>query len=140
MEWSDDFKIGLSVVDTQHKRLFGLFTELNEAVAGTIEIDVVKEILATLEQYKMSHFTMEEKYMVESAYPKIGEQQEAHYFFTERLAELQVMLKEDGVTSAFVETVRDEMAEWLKAHVLGLDLEFGKYYQEYTNKQSAAEK
>ena len=136
MEWSDDFKIGLSVVDAQHKRLFGLFAELDEALAGNVEIDVVKETLVTLEQYKTRHFQMEEKYMAECSYPKIGEQKEAHYFFTERLAELEAMLKEKGVSAAFVESVRNEIGEWLKAHVLGLDLEFGKYYQEYTQKQN----
>ncbi len=64
MTWSDEYKIGLPVIDSQHKRLFKLIDELNEAIETGPEITDVEELLAGLKQYATRHFQLEEKYMV----------------------------------------------------------------------------
>ena len=134
MEWSDEYKVGLSVVDSQYKRLFSLMAELEEALQGTVEIDVVEEILGTLEQYKSRHFQMEEKYMTESAYPGLEEQRQAHASFDKRFREIGGLLAEKGPSSELLGILHSELGEWLKNHVTSLDLEFGKYYKEYESK------
>ncbi|MFT5727707.1 MAG: hemerythrin [Desulforhopalus sp.] len=48
MTWSDEYKIGLPVIDSQHKRLFNLIDELNKAIETGPEITDIEELLAGL--------------------------------------------------------------------------------------------
>lgn len=130
MIWSDEYKIGLPAIDSQHKRLFQLIKELNEALDAGLRLVNVERLLAGLDQYKTRHFQLEEKYMQESNYPGIEEQQKAHKYFTQRFKELGEELKKTGITPDIIKTIKGELSDWLKEHVTGLDLEFGKYYQE----------
>ncbi len=130
MKWSDGYKIGIPSVDLQHKRLFELIGELNEALqAGLRSSDVVKLITA-LDQYKTRHFKLEEKHMAECGYPGLAEQQEAHTYFMKRFEELGAELDRTGMTPTIVKTIQGELVDWVKDHVTGLDMEFGRYYQQ----------
>lgn len=129
MIWSDEYKIGLPAIDSQHKRLFQLIRELNEALDSGLRLVNVERLLAGLDQYKTRHFQLEEKYMQESNYPGLAEQQKSHAFFTNRFETLGKELSKTGITPDIIQTIKGELTDWLKTHVTGLDLEFGKYYQ-----------
>lgn len=128
MTWSDEYKIGLPVIDSQHKRLFNLIDELNKAIETGPEITDVEELLAGLKQYATRHFQLEEKYMVESNYPGLEKQQKSHAYFSEKFTELGDKLGKEGITPTVIQTIKEELAEWLKGHVTGLDVKFGEYY------------
>ncbi|MFN2354078.1 MAG: bacteriohemerythrin [Desulfopila sp.] len=129
MIWSENYKIGIPAVDAQHKRLFAIIGELQAALQAGLRSSDFEQILQTLDQYKTRHFQLEEKYMKESGYPGLAEQQRAHQYFTKRFEELGEELAQTGMTSAVVQTVQKELTAWLKEHVTGLDTQFGKYYQ-----------
>lgn len=133
MIWSDQYKIGLPVIDAQHKRLFQLIKELNEALDAGLRLVNVERLLEGLDQYKTRHFQLEEKYMKDSHYPGLEEQQEAHKYFTDRFNDLGEELSRTGITPDIMKIIKVELSEWLKRHVTGLDLQFGKYYQEQKN-------
>jgi len=130
MIWSDDYKIGLPVIDAQHKRLFKLIDELNEAIETGLEITDVEELLAGLDQYKTRHFQLEEKYMVESNYAGLEEQQKAHGHFSNKFKEIGEEIGKEGITPTIVQVIKEELVEWLKEHVTGLDVNFGEYYRQ----------
>ncbi len=131
MIWSDNYKIGIPTIDAQHKRLFEIIGELQTALRTGLKSSDFERILQTLDQYKTRHFQLEEKYMAESAYPGLAEQQDAHQYFMKRFQELGEELAETGMTHPVVQAVQKELTEWLKEHVTGLDMEFGKYYQKH---------
>lgn len=132
MIWSEKYKIGIPAIDAQHKRLFLIIGELQTALQGGLKSSDFERILQTLDQYKTRHFQLEEKYMEESGYPGLAEQQRAHQYFTTRFQELGKELAETGMTHSVVQTVRKELTDWLKEHVTGLDMQFGEYYQKHT--------
>jgi hemerythrin len=127
MKWSDEYQIGLPVIDSQHKRLFNLIDELNKAIETGPEITDIEELLAGLKQYATRHFQLEEKYMVESNYPGLEEQQKDHAYFTNRFKALNEEINEIGFTPAVAQVIKEELSEWLKEHVTGLDVNFGEY-------------
>jgi hemerythrin len=137
MKWSDDYRIGLAAVDAQHKRLFELIGDLNIALRAGLDGADLEKFLIALDQYKTRHFQLEEKYMKECSYPGLAEQQEAHASFTARFAELSEELHRTGMTSAMVNAVKEELSRWLGEHVVGLDMQFGRYYQEWKKEQTA---
>ncbi len=131
MRWKDDYKIGLPAVDSQHKRLFEIIKQLNESLRAGLKGSDVEKLFVSLDQYKTRHFQLEEKYMEECNYPGLTEQQQAHAYFMARFNELGKELSQTGMTPAIVQAIKSELAEWLKEHVTGLDMNFGKYYQQW---------
>lgn len=130
MKWSDEYKIGIPTVDSQHRRLFELINELNEALQAGLKVSDIEKLIVALDQYKTRHFQLEEKHMKECGYPGLAEQQKAHNFFMNRFNEISEELGRTGMTPAIVKTIQGELADWVKDHVTGLDMDFGRYYQQ----------
>jgi hemerythrin len=127
MEWDDEYALGITVIDAQHKQLFRLSNELDAALKSGIRADEIDSLLIHMGEYAARHFTMEEKYMVESGYPGLGEQQEAHKAFAKRFAEIYMDFKNDGLGREITETLRRELTDWVREHVIGIDQQFGEY-------------
>ena len=129
MQWSDTYLLGIPTVDSQHKRLLELFAELETAIDNNHQVDI-QNLLKTLDQYKTRHFQLEEKYMAESGYPGLVEQQEAHQSFTALFATLRNRLAEEGYSQELAIAIKEELMQWIQRHVTGLDKAFGEYYRE----------
>jgi hemerythrin len=128
MQWKDDYKIGISVIDAQHKQLFLATNELSEAMTRGLTPAVIDNLLTQLEFYAIRHFQMEERYMREASYPDLPEEIEEHQYFTKRFSEIKENFKQNGLTPDIVHSIQNELSLWLKDHVLGLDQAFGAYY------------
>lgn len=130
MQWKDGFKIGIPVIDAQHKQLFLYNNELSEALANGLKSSAIDKILTQLGFYAARHFSLEEQYMKSSSFPGLPEQIETHEYFSKRFAEIQEDFKQNGMSPGLVHAIQDELVLWLKNHVLGLDQNFGIYYKE----------
>jgi hemerythrin len=130
MEWQDKFKIGISVIDAQHKQLFLAKNELNEALAKGLRPAAIDRCLTQVGFYVARHFAMEEQYMEASSYPGLAEQILAHRYFTKRFTEIKEEFQRNGLSPSVVNAIQNELGLWLKNHVLGLDQDFGAYYKE----------
>lgn len=98
MEWQDKFKIGISVIDAQHKQLFLAKNELNEALAKGLRPAAIDRCLTQVGFYVARHFAMEEQYMEASSYPGLAEQILAHRYFTKRFTEIKEEFQRNGPT------------------------------------------
>ena len=58
-EWSDDYKIGISEIDNQHKKLFAMAYELNKAMLERKANDILEKLLNDLMTYTQTHFQEE---------------------------------------------------------------------------------
>lgn len=98
MNWKDEYKLGISIVDTQHKQLFRFNKELQDAMEKGIKASSIYTLLTQVKQYAARHFAMEEKYMEDVSYPQIQEQKEAHAAFAVRFGEIQEEFNKQGAT------------------------------------------
>ena len=130
MQWKNEFKIGIPIIDAQHKQLFRYDDELNTALTNGLKRSDVDNILRQLGFYVVRHFTLEEQYMEASSYPHLSEQIETHLYFTNRLVELQEEFVQNGLRPTVVQAIQKELGLWIKNHVLGLDQAFGVYYKD----------
>lgn len=128
MQWKDDYKIGIPVIDAQHKQLFLATNELSEALSKGLTPAAINNLLTHLEFYAVRHFQMEERYMMESSYPDLSEQIEEHQYFIKRFTEIKNDFQQNGLNPALVHAIQNELSLWIKDHVLGLDQAFGAYY------------
>lgn len=128
LRWQNNYKINIPTIDAQHKQLFNTYTNLNQALRSGLKPSVIEETLNRLQYYVTRHFTMEEKYMADSDYPDIAEQVAAHKYFSTRFSEILQDFKKHGLTPAIVQTIQNELGNWLQDHVSRLDMDFGRYY------------
>jgi hemerythrin len=110
MKWSDDLSVGIPEIDKQHQVLVGLINTLHESMMNKQGKQVVKKILDELAEYTVTHFTYEEKYMLEFKFVGYMGHKKEH--------------------DAFVAKVKDFIAEY-EANKLGLSLELLTFLRDW---------
>lgn len=63
LAWTSEMSVGVHSLDTDHKLLFSLYTQLEEAVAAGEGLSTVGSLLNTLAEYMAYHFAREEALM-----------------------------------------------------------------------------
>jgi hemerythrin len=126
VEWNESLRIGVAVVDAQHRELFSRVAAFESALERG-DRRRIDETFAFLREYALVHFACEEELMRDAAYPSLEDHRAAHLQFGERLAAL-VRDREAGAASAFLELrARNWIVVWLLDHVAGTDQALGRY-------------
>ena len=69
--WKDDYKLGVQLIDDQHKKLFEICGRAYDLLKNEVYIDKydrIVEIIEELKQYALYHFKSEEEYMKSIGY------------------------------------------------------------------------
>ena len=127
LHWQKSYAINIPTIDAQHRQLFHTYAELMEAIGQGVKSAVIRNTLDRLQQYVTRHFILEEKHMQESGYPGLTEQVQAHEEFRTIFSKVLNDFNSQGLTPAIVNTIKNELGEWLQHHVLELDMEFGRF-------------
>lgn len=126
VQWTDEFGVGISEIDEQHRGLIALVNRVYAAVIDKADSAEVEDIVHALEHYTVRHFADEERYMIHARYPKFGLHKAVHDQFIERVAAEKDKLKAGfPLDIDIVHFLRD----WLVNHILRMDKEFGAYEQ-----------
>lgn len=128
IKWSDNYKTGNEMIDTQHKRLFDIAIAAEDLLADDSLYDKYDEImdkLYELKNYTEYHFSCEEKLMAISNYPKIKEHQQLHI---ECIEEIDYMMSQDidrDQTEALL-GVANFVIDWITTHIFETDKNMSK--------------
>ena len=135
MHW-EQYKLDIPVLDAQHKQIISCLSDLVQAMREGCSSRDIDEFFTRSELYTIRHFGLEEKYMAESNYPGLEKQRQAHHYFISRLGQLSHEYKESGMSASIVNSLRQELTEWIKNHIAGLDRKFGEYFKHYQKELS----
>ena len=131
MIWRDDYKIGVELVDKQHKELFKRLGNFIKTVRSDREKDVKKEeVEKTLEfmgEYVVTHFDSEEALQKKYNYPDYEEHHEIHENFKQEVFEFQKEYKNNDYNEDFVMEFSGRLLTWLINHVASTDQKIGDY-------------
>jgi hemerythrin len=122
-EYSEDYATGIGFVDEEHKILFDIIKQTNDAIHAELlhdKYDVIMNIITQLKEYTEQHFADEENYMRSIGYEGLAVQQYAHQSFVERLREIDLDEMDDNQQEHLEELV-DFLLEWLINHIKKLD-------------------
>jgi hemerythrin-like metal-binding protein len=124
-DWKDDYSVGISTIDEQHKKMINLINEVLESIRDGLEKQIIREILNDLEQYAIYHFAQEEILFQEYGYNKAKEHGQSHEHYIKKIESLKILasLNEEKLsilTFAFLRT-------WLDNHILKDDIEYGRF-------------
>ncbi|MGL1893145.1 MAG: bacteriohemerythrin [Spirochaetaceae bacterium] len=134
MEWKKEYETGIEEIDNQHKTIITIINKYNKTIADK-SINSFKEIgtvLVYLINYTSFHFDAEESYMEKINYPGLHNQKELHKNLIQKLREILVKIKNKESYTP-IEFYYFLMS-WLNNHILGEDMNIGKYSRENQQK------
>lgn len=117
--WNDSYSVKVPIFDDQHKRLFSLVNDLNEAMKVGRARGKMGEILEDLLMYSKTHFREEEAAMISCGYAEFRQHKEEHDRFTKKAEEL-VKAHASGAAAISVELL-DFLIAWLTNHIQATD-------------------
>lgn len=131
MMWQERFKIGIQVIDEQHEELFLKVGNFVKALRGegawAEKLPQVKETMAFMQQYVVSHFAYEEQYQRQMNYPYFEEHRKIHEEFKDEVNKFAVKLEQEGYPEELVQQLGGKLLAWLINHVTATDLKMAKY-------------
>lgn len=129
--WKEKYKVGVDLIDVQHKELFARLSNFIRIVQNENnweqKLDEVKETMAFLQEYVVYHFDDEEKYMEEINYPEIEIHKNIHREFKESINSYVVLFEEKGFTEEKIQELCAKLMTWLIMHVGKMDQKIGDY-------------
>lgn len=125
-QWSDKYSVGDNMMDTHHQKLFDILNHLLDAMKEGRGEEVLDTQLDKLSSYAKYHFDAEEKLMADINYPGLIPQQHAHKAFLDKVVEYKADVLA-GNASFVIASVVTTVKEWLKQHILTMDLQYESY-------------
>lgn len=125
--WKDSLKVGVALIDSEHKELCDRIDALFAACGQGKGKDELLKTVDFLESYTVKHFSDEEKLQRASAYPKVAAHKEMHEFFKSKIAEMKQDIRQNGATVASVSQANYFLMDWLLNHIQKVDTELANY-------------
>lgn len=122
IEWSEDFSVGVKILDDQHKQLIelvnGLFESTHQAEHSRPPLDTLAEMRA----YAKMHFDTEEKLMLQHRYAGLDEHKRQHREFEQKT---NYFIKSSRLPiNDLPDTVLVYLRYWWLNHVLVEDMKY----------------
>lgn len=130
MMWNDNLKIGVSLIDSEHKELCNRIDQLLAACNKGQGKEEIMKTLQFMEDYTIKHFGDEEKLQRTSGYPKVTEHKAMHEFFKSKIADLKKDISENGANIATISKTNYFLMDWLLNHIQKVDTELAKYIKD----------
>lgn len=120
LEWRKAYELGCGEIDRQHKYLFDLAMEVEEA-----QPHEGMQYAEKLFDSASRHFRDEERHMEENGYPEL----ETHIKTHQKMIWSLNVLMQDGVNSREgLDRLVAFFAKWIRIHILKEDMQYVKFH------------
>ena len=123
-EMKEEYKLGITLIDEQHEKLFEIGNRaylLLKDVYSIDKYDKIVDIISELRDYTVIHFKDEEAYMESINYKKLFTQKMDHAEFIKRVNAIDFKQMDDN-QETYIMGILDFVAEWLVNHIIEKDL------------------
>ena len=114
IEWRDDFSVGVASVDLEHRELIELINDLHALIGKNASAEEVVSMLGEIFAQISAHFALEEKYMLDSRYPRRAEHKADHELLLDELRDIMDLVDEDG--SYDEHGLSQDLQRWFTEH------------------------
>ena len=127
--WKESFRIGVELVDTQHKELFQKIGELLKGINASVEKNKQECIRAILflKDYSVKHFAEEEAYQKSIGYPEFESHRGQHEKFIRTVLDHEKNMIKSDFDEKDVKEFTGMLIAWLLYHVADSDQKIGRY-------------
>jgi len=122
-EMKDKYKTGISLIDTEHKKLFEIGEKAYQLLKSPYNIDKydkIVEVIEELTEYTIYHFKDEENYMESINYKRLFTQKMDHEGFIKKLQGVNLN-KVDANQDEAIMGILTFLNDWLINHILEKD-------------------
>lgn len=127
VSWDRSLETGDPEIDSQHRELFRRIDQLMIATQDRRARAEVGRLLTYLGDYVVSHFSAEERLMVEAEYPGTLAHREEHQRFVEEYARMFQDYRANGAGPVFVIKFGNRVTAWLVEHICRTDRRLADY-------------
>ena len=132
LAWSEKFELQNEEVDSQHRRLFELLSELVAACMDGTDTVKLKETLDFLVDYTIKHFLDEEMLQLRYNYPDYKNHRQMHEAFKITVSELVLKYDRNGSSIELSNDVNKIIIQWLVNHIQKEDMKIGRHIRKIT--------
>ena len=125
MTWRDEYSVGVTEIDQQHRKLVNLINQLQTAVDYSTGEEFEREALDELVDYTKTHFSYEEDLMEQHGYPDFEPHRAQHQKMIKQVDEVLAEYAVDK--EAAMNDALDFLREWLIKHINGTDKEYSSF-------------
>ncbi|MDH5477664.1 MAG: bacteriohemerythrin [Nitrospinota bacterium] len=126
-DWDEKFTIGIEEFDQQHKKLFGLINELETSVRQGNSRSVMSKVVDELLHYTLTHFSQEEKTLLENGYPDYEYHLQEHNDLLGQVREFKN--NHDAGKSVITMELMGFLVNWLTNHINQTDRKYVPFLQ-----------
>ena len=123
-EWTPEYSVSVTRFDAEHKKLFELINELNDAMAAGRGRAMIARVLQELNVYVRRHFAAEEEAMRRAGYEGLEAHIAEHRALAEQVGKYYDAWASNASTSAV--DLLFFLRDWLQKHILETDHKYGK--------------
>lgn len=122
IEWDQTCAVGINFVDDQHRKLFSIVGDFDDAVESGKSKNEILNIFDELIRYTHDHFAEEEAMMESNGYENFS----AHKAIHDQLKGSVAKLKKDfdGGLDGTAEAASHFFRHWLKSHIMDTDMKY----------------
>ena len=125
--WLAAYEVNISEIDEQHREMFRLFNDLLDAMWDGKAKTVIEEKLRFLVNYTVTHFDVEETYMIRHDFPDYPAHKKAHDDFAAGAVSFLKTYEQDGATTDMLVSVVQNLGAWTRDHIRDMDQQMGKF-------------
>lgn len=130
IQWTKDLATGSAKIDMQHQMIFDRINGMLNACSQGKGRGEVKEVLAFLEEYVMTHFSTEEQLMKQYGYAGYANHRALHLEFTRQLTELKKKVEKEGIGVHTVIATNQLVVSWFVHHIRKVDTQLGSFLKD----------
>jgi len=125
--WASDLETGNNAIDSQHKQLFKLTSDLIEACENNKGLEALGETLSFLASYTIKHFADEEALQLEHNFPDYENHKKLHEDFKATVVELIRQYQADSSSIDLRTQINSTIIRWLLKHIKGEDFKIAEH-------------
>ncbi len=123
LDWDPGYRIGVEVIDRQHRQLFDIGNRFHSAWRRQTRRVELCRIFDELLEYTGYHFAEEERLMQQIDYPELTQHRSDHAQLVQQVKQYRARIR-SGTADAGRQAL-DFMKTWLHTHVLEADKDIG---------------
>jgi len=116
IEWKDEYRTGVAVLDEQHRHLVEIINKFHDALQRGRGSRQMNEILRDLIGYTQEHFETEERLLAEAGYEQLKLHQSQHRQLLQKVERFQFEFNGSG--RRITNEMQEFLSYWLVTHIL----------------------
>ena len=129
IKWNESLSVKIASIDAQHQKLVELLNTFYDNISKGTHKDKMLSLIGELKEYTVNHFSTEEKYMKQTAYPDSVAHMAEHKKFIASVLNFEERYK-SGKMLLSIE-VTNFLKDWISNHITGTDKKYTEWFTKH---------